>query len=128
MPTRRTIMAALAALPAMPGALHAQDAGFPSRSIRLLVGFAPDAAVAWVRMVHPRLFLPADLSPPLQNLKLCGGACGLRRCESLAVHPGPTMTDEPAPAQRERLRVTVHACFVQKLISSGPRDIPTITP
>ncbi len=54
--TRRTMMAALAALPAMPGALRAQDAGFPSRSIRLLVGFAPGGATdGAARAIAPRL-------------------------------------------------------------------------
>lgn len=54
--TRRTIMAALAALPAMPGALRAQDAAFPSRSIRLLVGFAPGGATdGAARAIAPRL-------------------------------------------------------------------------
>jgi tripartite-type tricarboxylate transporter receptor subunit TctC len=50
------MMAALAALPAMPGALRAQDAGFPSRSIRLLVGFAPGGATdGAARAIAPRL-------------------------------------------------------------------------
>ena len=56
MPNRRTIMAALAALPVMPGALRAQDSGFPSRSIRLLVGFAPGGATdGAARAIAPRL-------------------------------------------------------------------------
>jgi tripartite-type tricarboxylate transporter receptor subunit TctC len=56
MPTRRAIMAALAALPAMPSGLRAQDAAFPTRTIRLLVGFAPGGATdGAARAVAPRL-------------------------------------------------------------------------
>ena len=58
------------------------------------VGLPPDAAIAWVRMVHPRLLLPANLPSPLLDPMLCGGASALRRSESLAGGPGTREQDE----------------------------------
>jgi tripartite-type tricarboxylate transporter receptor subunit TctC len=50
------MMAAIAALPAAPSVLRAQDAAFPTRPIRLLVGFAPGGATdGAARAVAPRL-------------------------------------------------------------------------
>jgi hypothetical protein len=60
-----------------------------------LVGLPTDAAVAWVRMVHPRLLLPAHLPQPFLCSQWCGGAAELRRCESLTC--GPRL--EPAQEQ-----------------------------
>lgn len=57
MPTRRAMLAAMAALPcAVPFVARAQDAAFPTRPIRLLVGFAPGGATdGAARAVAPRM-------------------------------------------------------------------------
>ena len=63
-------------------------------------GFPPDAAIAWVRMVHPRLLLPAHLPPsllPPSLLDSMRGTTTLRRSESLSGGP-PT---QPARDEEE---------------------------
>ena len=57
-------------------------------------GLPPDAAIAWVRMVHPRLLLPAHLPPPLLDPLRCGDVPSLRRCESLAGGPRARTREE----------------------------------
>ncbi|WP_426954367.1 Bug family tripartite tricarboxylate transporter substrate binding protein [Muricoccus radiodurans] len=56
MPTRRAALVAMAALPAASRHALAQDAAFPNRAIRLLVGFAPGGATdGAARAVAPRM-------------------------------------------------------------------------
>ena len=59
------------------------------------VGLPPDAAIAWVRMAHPRL-LSANLPSTLLDPMLCGGASVLRRSMSLT---GGPQTREQAQGQ-----------------------------
>jgi tripartite-type tricarboxylate transporter receptor subunit TctC len=55
-PHRRAVLAALAALPCAPGPARAQEAPFPNRPVRLLVGFAPGGATdGAARAVTPRM-------------------------------------------------------------------------
>jgi hypothetical protein len=70
-------------------------------------GLPPEAAVAWVRMVHPRLLLPAHLPLPLLNFVHCGGALALRRSESLA--GGPRTREEQQERGQELEKVTTGA-------------------
>lgn len=56
MPTRRVILAGMAVPPGATRFAHAQDAAFPTRPIRLLVGFAPGGATdGAARAVAPRM-------------------------------------------------------------------------
>jgi tripartite-type tricarboxylate transporter receptor subunit TctC len=56
MPARRAALSAMAALLCAPRLVRAQDAAFPSRPIRLLVGFAPGGATdGAARAVAPRM-------------------------------------------------------------------------
>ena len=60
------------------------------------VGLPPDAAIAWVRMAHPRLLLSANLPSTLLDPMLCGVASVLRRSMSLT---GGPQTREQAQGQ-----------------------------
>ncbi len=56
MPSRRAVLAGIASLPGAAGLARGQDAPYPNRAIRLLVGFAPGGATdGAARAVAPRM-------------------------------------------------------------------------
>ena len=104
-------MTTLGALPAKPGALHAQDAGFPGRSIRPLVGLAPRGATDGYTLlpgtIGPLIVNPImepnlphaplrDLDPVSTLVKACGGLV------VPASRPWRTVADLVAEARRRR--------------------------
>ena len=90
----------LAVTRATPGAiaLHCRPGPAARRSLALVaaylargLGFPPDAAVAWIRMAHPALFVPAhsSLGRPIAFADGWKGVAGIHRCESLATPCDP---------------------------------------
>lgn len=74
---RRTVLAAIAAAPALPAVARAQDATWPTRPVRLIVGWPPGGSVdILARIMQPRLQAILGQSVIVENRPGATGSVG----------------------------------------------------